>query len=899
MSTPDTNTQETTYKDAGSSNLSTICIDLETVHAQTELKEDDLIQKHVYDALKNRILKRLNWVEEKSKENKDHCETSRNMPSGSGWVSFIDGTRGAGKSTFMHNTLRLLENDKSFRQLAVVGCIDPSRIESNEILLLTLLHALKEKVESALKRPTQCESNNADRKSWGKAFHKVAGGLVMFQEDHDPLKELDEDLFLDIGIEQAGHSAKLRENLAQLFEVACNLLDVNALLFAFDDADTNSKHAIALLEMIRNYLDTPRALVLLTGDLELYSLLVRQHFRHELASGKRDEWGTEGSAGGRATQQMRMLDHLEEQYLLKLFPLRERHHLFPLWRLTDDSGNRKAVANFKVSTKIANDQELKPFTRKLIQKGFRLTDGDTGLYTEYLLMQPIRSVLQVLSRIQEDERVDGNNQFGLAIQDLALQHFYHYNIAADELAMGDFRTLVEAVFEVAMDDGDPDTSAYLRPSSAQPHNRGAMYGLSAAVSQQLRGKPSTCIAYLLRGPGMVKLAHDAANSNLRKLDEKVLLQEFKRYMGVGKNDDALGCARLATVALVSEHAIAHNRRVIRYGIVGLNQDSSSGYTGYRKVFADLDNIPAAAFSLVNSSGTGPRTFASIYNVLGLMGRLLELPETQGWQALGPGQKQKSIRRALSGFYPNTNSISVPPWIAIANTDNDKVKTNSQENSDYEEGGDNPPQELHEPGITTAIHTQENASIELWTNRLLTWLNSTQLITPHIQPSSVFMGKVWPRLFFGLENISDALRPQHTKTDRDFATLMELFALCVVNAFLAEESTHHLTGSTVEELNPIVLANPRSSAVDYLNRLSTVRNELSAERLPLTHIVATCPLITGLISEAKVFDAKGWPFILARKNKPPAAHEFISDAAWEELTKVAIQGKKIVLKPPVA
>jgi hypothetical protein len=903
MSTPNTNTntntQETTNKDAGSSKLSTICIDLETVHAQTELKKDDLIQKHVYEALRSRITKRLEWVEAKTKgeEKPNPHDTYSVVPSGYGWVSFIDGTRGAGKSTFMHTALRLFRED--FSKLAIIGCIDPSRIESSEILLLTLLHALKEKVEEVLKRPHQCEQDNDDRKKWGKAFHKVAGGLVMFQKDHHPLKELDEDLFLDIGLEQAGHSTKLRENLANLFEVACGLLNAKALLFAFDDADTNSKHAIALLEMIRNYLDTPRALVLLTGDLELYSLLVRQHFRHELARGKRDEWGIEGAAGGRATQQIRMLDHLEEQYLLKLFPLRERHHLFPLWRLTDDSGNRKAVANFEVSTKIENGQELKPFIRNLIQKGFRLTDGDTGLYTEYLLMQPIRSVLQVLSRLQEDESVDGNNQFGLAIQDLALLHFYHYNIAAEELAMSDFRTLVEAVFEVAMDDGDPDTSAYLRPSSAHPHNRGAMYGLSAAVAQQLRGKPSSCIAYLLRGPGMVKIAHDAANSNIRKLDEKVLLQEFKRYMGVGRNDDALGCARLATVALVSEHAIAHNQPVIRYGIVGLNQDSTSGYTGFRKVFAALNNIPAAAFSLVNSSGTGPRTFASIYNVLGLMGRLLEMPETQEWQKFAPDQKKKNIRRALSGFYPNTNSISVPPWIAITNTDNDKIKTNSQEKIDGDEGVDDTPQDLNEAGNTTAIHTQENVSIELWTDLLLTWLNATQLITPHIQPSSVFMGKVWPRLFFGLENISDALRPLHTKTDRDFATLMELFALCVINAFLAEESTHHLTGSTVDELNPIVLANPRSSAVDYLNRLSTVRNELSAERLPLTYIVATCPLITGLISEAKVFDAKGWPFILAGKNKSPAAYDFISDAAWEELTKVAVQGKKIALKSPAA
>jgi len=208
MSNPDTsintNSQETTNKDAGSSKLSTICIDLETVHAQTELKKDDLIQKHVYEALRSRITKRLEWVEAKTKgeENHNPRDTYSVVPSGYGWVSFIDGTRGAGKSTFMHTALRLIRED--FGNLAVIGSIDPSRIESNEILLLTLLHALKEKVEIALKRPPQCETDNAERRKWEKAFHKVAGGLVMFQKDHHPLKELDEDLFLDIGIERAG-----------------------------------------------------------------------------------------------------------------------------------------------------------------------------------------------------------------------------------------------------------------------------------------------------------------------------------------------------------------------------------------------------------------------------------------------------------------------------------------------------------------------------------------------------------------------------------------------------------------------------------------------------------------------------------------------------------------------
>lgn len=876
MNNPNTNTSETTNKDADSSNLSTTCIDLETVHAQTELKEDALIQKHIYDALKTRIKKRLDWVLEKSKENKNQCATSSNMPSGSGWVSFIDGTRGAGKSTFMYNALRLLDKDKDFGQLAVVGCIDPSRIESNEILLLTLLHALKEKVESALKRPPQCATDSVDQKSWEKAFHKVAGGLVMFQKDHHPLKELDEDLFLNIGIERAGHSAKLREHLGQLFEVACKLLNKEALLFAFDDADTNSKHAIALLEVIRNYLDTPRALVLLTGDLELYSLLVRQNFRRELTQGKPSEWGGQNASKDRSVQQSRMLDHLEEQYLLKLFPVQERHILFPLWRLADDTGTQTAKAQYQVKV---NDKEtsLIEFVNDRIKKGFRLTTStDINLYTEFFLMQPLRSVLQTLARIAsinpEENPQAYAQEFGQAMIAMSLQNLYQANIAVDELVAENFHALTETVFYIAMADGDPDTSAYLRPTSAEVHNRSAMFGLSAAVAQQLRGKPGTCLTYLLRGPGMVKLMHDAIDSNKRNLDADVLTKEFRRYMGPGRKEDALGWSRSASAALVGEHTSGPKNPLIHYGIIGLTKYRENNNESFNSAFKAIGQkdtkYPAAAFSLVNLSGSGTKTLASIYNILGLMGKLLALTEKSTWekrvtsdQERVTSDQKKDVFSQLLGFFPNTNSVGRPSW----------VKSQDAISADDEND----------------LEQEQDIAIEAWVKPLHTWLLASVDLMSHISPSSVMVGKVMPRLFYGLENISDALRINTTKYSTDFASAMELFALCIVNAFLAEESAYHLTGTS--DPKRIILNNPKTSATYYLNLLKGFSDQISSTKLPLTYIVATCPLITGLISKEKV--SEGWPFTPNNTESETGSDPFISAESWEKLSKVSIAGKK--------
>jgi predicted ATPase len=51
----------------------------------------------VYQALNERVKARLDWLESLPKK----PDLNNRMPSGMGWVSFIGGTRGAGKSTFL------------------------------------------------------------------------------------------------------------------------------------------------------------------------------------------------------------------------------------------------------------------------------------------------------------------------------------------------------------------------------------------------------------------------------------------------------------------------------------------------------------------------------------------------------------------------------------------------------------------------------------------------------------------------------------------------------------------------------------------------------------------------------------------------------------------------------
>lgn len=85
-----------------------------------------------------------------------------------------------------------------------------------------------------------------------------------------------------------------------------------------------------------------------------------------------------------------------------------------------------------------------------------------------------------------------------------------------------------------------------------------------------------------------------------------------------------------------------------------------------------------------------------------------------------------------------------------------------------------------------------------------------------------------------------------KPSAKVATVMEIFALCVINAFLVEEAEHHLLGSsdTLASNSQVDRNNPRTSAEWFVDKLNATKPQRS--EFPLTAIMATCPLLLGLL-----------------------------------------------------
>lgn len=856
---------------AGYAAAQSLIIDLDQSDTNKPIRDLELVQRPRYEDLKRQVEHHLLAL--------DVLSLEQSHPAGSGWAMFVDGTRGAGKSTFLSSVGQNLTKELTIgSRLAFVALIDPSRIEQSEIILLVILQHLRKKVGAVIDRTHTIEQERLCEE-WRLAFKRVAGGLTLLAREHHPLNDLDPDLFLDWGLERAGDSTNLRANLHRLFATACKLLKVEAIMIAFDDADTDATHALNLLECIRKYLDTPHVMVLVTGDMELYSLLVRQHFAESLTQ-RRDTSTTADRSfldRDRTSQYLRMVDHLEEQYLLKLFPVRRRLQLLPMWNLLQQA--TESGRQYLVTCKAWGQgrRETRVLVDELVSRGLRVkASPDIDLYREFLLKQPLRSVLQVLSHCApnlEGTDIDKGSRavwsrdltatLCRGLQAMALANLYKFSIDTDAITARELPALSEAVFQLSLLDGDVDTAAYLRPTSAQQEIKNSFVALAAEVPNFLTGRPGALIRYLFTGPGNVTL-YDLVRKRKSTDSEsstESLVRQFRRFMGIGRKETALDWARHATAIIAAPYGVNPKSSVVRIGVIGLKRGKpgsgqQTAKAAIRTAIKPGGPLPVLGLGLVDvSGGTSIRTYASIFNIVGLIERLLELETAT----------QDDIKATLGRAHP-TLSISSPVW---------------------ESGGS--PDEVPEPEADDRgpnADAVEDGHLQSLAAAIESWLNDVRELAQKVSPSAVLVGKIWTRLFFSLEKAADELRGQ-----AGVAEMMEIFALCVINAFMVEEADHHVPsdsdlvkrGGAVDRTNPVESA---STFIKKLKRVSPTRREL-----PLTAIMATCPLLLGLLYGHKDYaESLKDLFPAARQGAQTIEPLFCSKEIWESLNKISVAGR---------
>lgn len=309
----------------------------------------------------------------------------------------IEGGRGSGKTTFLLNCLDALDRaDENFasvsKRVKVLPILDPTLIETKQNIIVVILSMIDEAVLHCSDDDGALESARSDLAE-GLSLLDGIGQASAYGAEWE-----DASWVMSRGLDKArkGHSFERRLNI--YLEKALALLNVDAFVLAFDDVDTNFTHGFTILETIRKYLTSPRLILMLSGDLELYGRLLRRNIyrtfgervlRHDINILEKDKRDVAGA-----------ILELEEQFLLKVLPPQNRIAMLPLGGLierydiqledTESGGKtatRESVAGW-ASTRISEQLLEDPKTRGVHR------------FFDFVSMEHMRMVIGYLRALQ-------------------------------------------------------------------------------------------------------------------------------------------------------------------------------------------------------------------------------------------------------------------------------------------------------------------------------------------------------------------------------------------------------------------------------------------------------------------------------------------------------------------
>lgn len=423
-----TNSTSSSSKDA-----SPISINLDALSSIDDMPPESLIFSHLHTILVDKIRAvAAKNLEEKSKQD-----------IGSRACFFIDGTRGSGKSTLMRAVRKTLttetKNPPQKFSIASLADIDPTELAQGEDFLLYLLGKILNKVEQVYKK--HCYETDAYAGNYQAAMEcirRMSGGLRMILNAEDSLLRSDDpEYFIEESVEKCASSSELRTNLNNLLDKVCDIVGADVFLVTVDDADMNFGKCVSVLEYVRKYMHSPRLIFLFAGDMQLYAHVVRGmhmgNFEKKLFSFDNSQ----------QAQRLDMLDRLEDQYLLKFFPIDNRVSLGSFYELIL---REKDITLLYTDT---HEKQQEVVLSDILHHKLRLMTEELyiPIMKRFIGTFPLRSALSLLKLwITSDESdIAPTRTLADGIQRVALQNLIKHNINYTGLPNGNLPVLLNAI----------------------------------------------------------------------------------------------------------------------------------------------------------------------------------------------------------------------------------------------------------------------------------------------------------------------------------------------------------------------------------------------------------------------------------------------------------------------
>ncbi|WP_226066567.1 P-loop NTPase fold protein [Dickeya zeae] len=829
-------------------NISEITIDLDNVFDLNRYDESTMLQyaaKEQLEQLFNGFVKNLGkYGEDSSCHQRCDADKRLNDIPRSNNTIFINGQRGTGKTTFLRAMLDYYSNNDE--GICPLAFIDPTLIETHQNILVDIVVKFKQLYDEKLK---YCADEDINRQL-NTCLEEMAEGLKLASHHKTNHDKHDDSWFLSQALKSAKSGQYLEERFHHFINAVAKALNKKLFIIAIDDVDTHTQKAYDVLETIRRYLNHPRVVVLISGDLRLYNHIVKNQKQLELQSiGKQDNDEKETRD---------LVSHLTQQYMTKIFPAYQRIDLKLLIELIRYSCEVKV----KYKKEIIESIRLSSYVESIFSDVLKIKIEQVGFYRDFLLSQPIRSVVQIFKNLLEKKSSNTSLSDSLRLSlksifigELVDQGIDHVLIEYSDI---DMNKIANAVFDLCYRNGELETGFYLRPDSDKDAYNAAKVYLATIVSQLFEKKSlSNALRFMLTcGAAINTFMHyiDRPNDN-----RDILFKNYKDYVGLTRNENIMTLSAHLGAVIFSDykgekkiHAglIRVNRKKINYS--NFDQESFYSITGWEHsdVIGSLDKLSSmidkkqrekndydyidyvATVAVMASSysvqiGSEKRDYISALHLIAMLSKLIDSDDFSALNFMT--MNTYGHPNFINGIYSST-----------LNDDSDDDDDNDDDDIDLDK--------IH------LIYLQQE--IHVWRSN----------VKNKVSFSPILIGKVWERIQYGLGNISSNALSNHINTysydsegiriakgDILLDDLIARMVWGIINSIVIEEVRFGFNVPTKLVEMFAMAKNVSSSKRELKKSMENLKNFFDEnknlnfnELLPLSHCFLTCPLLVPFI-----------------------------------------------------
>lgn len=774
------------------SSRETAIIDL-TIDSK-EFTEQNVIHKVEFTKVKQFIKNQIKSIKKSSDKEHDFEGVYKTI--------LVEGSRGSGKTTFL-KTFFNQNIQEELSEVEILSFLDPTRIEDKSSIFLTVIALIKETVRNKFNEKVNEAGIEYRKKCWHDKLEKLAKGLPSINESPKTPYYWDDDfMIMEKGLSSTISSFKLRENFKVLIKDSLELLGKKAFLLIVDDVDTDCNKAWKLLETLRKYLCIQEFITIVSGNIELFSLEVKQEQRKRFDNAvKINQENTE-----------KQVTELTDQYIRKVFPPEYRISLSNLSYVMNENDifnyNRPHI-EIKYDESLYSSRPLKEYIAEILRILGIQNKYQTTAYLDFVLTLPLRSQINFYKTFSnilisyENTKTNATKIIPLEVKEITnlfTEDLIKYNIN-DEL-LYERPYIVNSVILKFLTENERNTNwlndyYQLQPVTLDKSLNSALITLGMVLSTRIYRRPELIFNYMIKIGLVRNVAQIVYNAQRNNNKYNFSLADMLRYSSMTDDIDLRHsmCVMAAYLRSITEKTP---------GIFEISEDAKNKLFSSKNKFSTGLYLAQLPYSCSRDS-VNNRDYHE-YSIHTLIATVYDIV-----LAYDSGEDFENILRK--------NAQPREYLMVSASSENE---SNTDDNTEEK-----------------FLEIQNSVDVEKFRSELQKWLEFSKSLGKYIPP--YVLAKVCTRMYYAYSNV----KLKDGRSNKDVCDLMQEYILLMFNSVIIEELSE-ISSEKIMYGKPSFKINRENSIDAFDENIKELIEKVGVQDTPLCEIIITCPFFLFFI-----------------------------------------------------